>query len=114
MPKERAMESTTPSGPTTSLPVTVRSLTAAFATIPDPRPALLGMAVAALLCDHTSVLAISEWGARQDADCLADLGFVEGRTPCQSTLHRLLSKVDVRALAAALRTAFERDGHRAR
>ena len=51
------------------------SVAAAFTTVPDarraasvvsPLPAILAMAVAALLANHLSVLAIAEWGARQD------------------------------------------------
>jgi predicted transposase YbfD/YdcC len=117
------MESTTPSCPTPTVPVTATSLAAAFATIPDPRreasvtyplPAMLALAVAALLCAHTSVLAMAEWGARQPVDLLQNLGFPDGTTPCQSTLQRLFAKLDGQALAAALRTAFQHDGERAR
>lgn len=81
------MESTP--GPAT-LSVSPRSLAAAFATVPDPRrtasvvyplAAILAMAVAALLANHRSVLAIAEWGARQDPIMLAALGFPDGRTP---------------------------------
>lgn len=117
------MESTTPSGPTTSLPVTAKSLAAAFATIPDPRrkasityplPAMLALMVAALLCGHTSVLAMAEWGARQERDLLDQLGFSKGHTPCQSTVHRLLSKLDPQVLGTALRTAFQHVGLRDR
>ena len=62
------MESTAPLG---SLPVSPASLAAAFVTVPDPRrvgsviyplPAILTLAVAALLANHLSVLAIAEWG----------------------------------------------------
>lgn len=111
------MESTTPSDPTTPVPVTVTSLAAAFATIPDPRreasvtyplPAMLALMVAALLCAHTSVLAMAEWGAVQETDLLQQLGFSAGRTPCQTTLHRLLGTLDPHALGAALQTAFQR------
>lgn len=110
------MESTTPSNPTPTLSVTATSLVAAFATIPDPRreastiyslPALLSLAVAALLCAHTSVLAMAEWGARQPIELLEELGFSNGTTPRQSTLQRLFVKLDGQALAAALRTAFQ-------
>src|SRR5947209_12711009 len=64
--------------------VSPRSLAAAFAHIPDPRrarsvtyalPALLALAVAAILSNHLSVLAIAEWGARQSPDLLRTLGF---------------------------------------
>jgi predicted transposase YbfD/YdcC len=114
------MESTAPTTtPATStdacLTVTPASLAAAFASVPDPRreasvtyplPAVLTLAVAALLCAHTSVLAMAEWGAQQSAEILQRLGFPEGRAPCQSTLHRLFRKLDGGALAAALRAYF--------
>src|SRR5579885_2181978 len=114
------MQSTASTGaPTTSapLPLTVspRSLAAAFARVPDPRrvksityplPALLTLAVAAILSRHLSVLAIAEWGARQTPEVLRALGLPEGRTPCQSTLQRLFGKLDGHALAAALSAHF--------
>jgi predicted transposase YbfD/YdcC len=99
------------------------TLLAAFATVPDPRreasvtyplPAILALAVAAILCAHTSVLAIAEWGARQSTDLLQQLGFAEGETPCQSTLHRLFRKLDARAVAAALRRVFDHPAERER
>ena len=95
--------------------VSPRSLAAAFAHIPDPRrarsvtyalPALLALAVAAILSNHLSVLAIAEWGARQSPDLLRTLGFADGRTPCQATLQRLFSKRDGHARAAALCAHF--------
>jgi predicted transposase YbfD/YdcC len=99
----------TPAAPT--FPITPVSLAAAFATVPDPRraksvvypvAAVLALIVAALLANHRSVLAIAEWGARQDPELLATLGFPTGRTPCQSTVHRLLRSLDGNALAAIL------------
>ena len=87
------------------------SLAAAFAAVPDPRraasvtyplAAVLALAVAALLANHRSVLAIAEWGARQERALLAALVFSAGRTPCQSTLHRLFRQLDGEALAATL------------
>jgi predicted transposase YbfD/YdcC len=87
------------------------SLAAAFAGVPDPRrtasvtyplAAILALAVAALLANHRSVLAIAEWGARQERSLLAALGFPTGRTPCQSTLHRLFRQLDGDALAQTL------------
>lgn len=89
------------------------SLAAAFAGVPDPRraasvtyplAAVLALAVAALLANHRSVLAIAEWGARQERALLAALGFPTTRTPCQSTLHRLFRQLDGDALAAVLAT----------
>jgi predicted transposase YbfD/YdcC len=75
---------------------------------------MLALTVAALLCAQTSVLAIAEWAARQPTDLLEQLGFPDGQTPRQSTLHRLLGKVDAHALAGALRTAFARPAPRDR
>ncbi|HEU5430525.1 MAG TPA: transposase family protein, partial [Thermomicrobiales bacterium] len=79
------------------------SLAAAFAAAPDhrrlgsvisPLPAILAMAVAAILANHLSVLTMAEWGARQEPRLLAALGFPDGRTPCQSTLQRLVRCLD--------------------
>jgi predicted transposase YbfD/YdcC len=90
-------------------------LAAAFADLPDhrrpgsvvyPLPAILAMAVAAILANHCSVLAMAEWGARQAASLLAALGFPDGRTPCQSTLQRLFRRLDGAALAATLTRWF--------
>jgi predicted transposase YbfD/YdcC len=106
------MESTPVLG---SLSVSPASLAAAFAGLPDPRraasvvyplAAVLALAVAAILANHRSVLAIAEWGARQDAALLADLGFPDGRTPCQSTLQRLFRHLDGDALSACLSACF--------
>jgi predicted transposase YbfD/YdcC len=106
------MESTVSAPVLTASPT---SLAAAFAAIPDPRraasvryplPAMLAMAVAAILANHLSVLAIAEWGADQDVTTLAQLGFPTDRTPCQSTLQRLFAKLDGTALSATLSAAF--------
>jgi predicted transposase YbfD/YdcC len=100
---------------TEPLIVTPQSLLAAFAIVPDrrrqksvtyPLPAVLSLAVAALLCAQTSVLAMAEWGARQSDELLGQLGFTTGQTPCQSTLHRLFRQLDSRALSAALARSF--------
>jgi len=106
--KEPVMQSTSPVVP---VAVSPSSLAVAFAQVPDPRraasvvyplPAILAMAVAALLANHLSVLAIAEWGARQDTRMREALGFPAGRTPCQSTLQRLFRQLDGHALAATL------------
>lgn len=114
------MESSVPHAPCATqsgIPLTVspRSLAAAFARVPDPRrlgsityalPALLTVAVAAILANQLSVLAIAEWGERQAAEVLRALGLPEGRTPCQSTLQRLFAKLDGPALSRALSAHF--------
>jgi len=110
------MESTTPSEPTTFCPVTVSSLAATFAQVPDPRrqasvqyplPAVLALAVSAMLCARTSVLAMAEWGAQQSVDLLTSLGFPAGRTPCQSTLQRVFCRLDTTALSVACQQYFK-------
>jgi len=102
-------------GPSAPVSVSPHSLAAAFAGVPDPRraksityalPAMLTLAVAAILANHLSVLAIAEWGARQSPELLRALGFAEGRAPCQSTLQRLFCKLDGRKLSAALSAHF--------
>jgi predicted transposase YbfD/YdcC len=106
------------SGATPSrVPLTVspRSLAAAFARVPDPRraasityalPAVLALAVAAVLAQQLSVLAIAEWGGRQAPELLRSLGLADGRSPCQSTLQRLFAKLDGPALSRALGAHF--------
>lgn len=98
-----------------ALAVSPASLAAAFAQVPDPRraasvvyplPAILALAVAAILANHRSILAIAEWGARQEAALLAALGFADGQTPCQSTLQRLFRHLDGDALSARLSSCF--------
>jgi predicted transposase YbfD/YdcC len=112
------MESTVPAPVwQASLPVlpTPRSLAAAFTRVPDPRraasvvyplAAVLSLAVAAILANQLSELAIAQWGARQPAELLHRLGFATGRTPCQSTLQRLFCTLDGQALAEALSAHF--------
>ena len=110
------MQSTPPPGPSaTPAAGAAPPLLAAFAAVPDPRraasvvyalPAVLALAAAALLANHPSVLAIAEWGARQEPALLAALGFPGGRPPCQSTLPRLFRRLDGDALAVALATGL--------
>lgn len=104
------MESTLPA-PVSATSIAPASLAAAFAVVPDPRraasvhyplAAVLALAVTALLANHRSVLAIAEWGARQERSLVRALGFPNDRTPCQSTLHRLFLQLDGDALAAVL------------
>lgn len=98
-----------------ALAVAPGSLLAAFAAVPDPRrqasvdyplPALLALAVAAILANQHSPLAIAEWAARQSAALLAPRGFPVGRTPCQSTPHRAFAARCGEALADALGRYF--------
>ena len=99
------------------LPLT--DLAQAFATIPDPRrpqgrvywlPSLLCLAVAALLCDCRSVLAMAQWAARLDPARRAALGLPADRSPHQSTLHRLFRQLDPAHLSQALTAYFDPAG----
>jgi predicted transposase YbfD/YdcC len=91
------------------------NLVAVFACIPDPRrphgrrfplAAILALAVAALLSNHLSVLAIAQWGKRQSPAVLAALGFPAGVAPHQTTLQRLFRKLDPLPLTLALTACF--------
>ncbi len=104
--------------PATATLVTPTSLLAAFAAVQEPRrlasvryplAALLALAVAAILANQRSVLAIAEWAARQGAAVLMPLGLRPGQTPCQSTLQPAsggFAKLDGDSLAAAVQAAF--------
>lgn len=90
-------------------------LLATFARVPDPRrrqgtrfplAAVLTVAVAALLSNHLSVLAMAEWVAAQSPDLVQSLGLVHGSTPHQSTLQRLFRKLDPAGLSQALSHGF--------
>jgi predicted transposase YbfD/YdcC len=92
-----------------------QSLAAAFGRVADPRrrasvryalPAVLTLAVTAILAHQRSVLAMAEWGARQTPDLLRTLGFAAGGSPCQSTLQRLFATLDGQARSVALRAHF--------
>jgi hypothetical protein len=82
-----------PSSPPAQVVVCPSALLLAFATVPDHRrrqgtrfalPPILALAVAAILSNHLSVLAIAEWGVSQCHDLLRTLGFPAGSTPTLS------------------------------
>ncbi len=121
------MECMVPARPETTVIAVLRSalvsasdappldLLSAFAAVPDPRraqgrrfalPAILALAVSALLANHLSVLAIAQWGARQRPALLQTLGFRDGTTPHQSTVQRLFRVLDPAALSAAISGYF--------
>jgi predicted transposase YbfD/YdcC len=97
----------------------IEHLPQAFASIPDPRRAqgtryslasILSLAVVALLANHTSVLAMAEWVAAQPHQVRQALGFVRATTPHQTTIQRILQRLDPADLAAAVRRSVEK-GH---
>jgi predicted transposase YbfD/YdcC len=67
---------------------------------------MLALAVAALLSNHLSILAIAQWGKRQSPAVLAALGFPVGVTPHQTTLQRLFRTLDPLPLARVLTACF--------
>ena len=88
-----------------------RSLPEALATVPDPRspqgrrhplPAILTLAVCAMLSGARSLYAICQWGRQQDRDTVAVMGFTRATTPAVSTLHDVFCRLDTDAFEGAL------------
>jgi hypothetical protein len=83
-----------------------------FATLPDPRrprgkihplPAVLGLAVLAMLGGHSSLEAIAQFGRDHGPALAHALGFRRGKTPAKSTFSKLFRRLDIAAFEAALR-----------
>jgi predicted transposase YbfD/YdcC len=94
----------------------LESLSKAFASIPDPRraqgrryslAAILSLAVVAVLANHTSVLAMAEWAGRQTRHIRRALGFERDTTPHQTTIARLLARLDPTTVAVAVQRVFD-------
>jgi hypothetical protein len=95
----------------------VKSLLEVFQSIPDPRgkngkrhplPAILALAVAAMISGARSLYAIFQWGRLQPPQVVITLGFVKKngqpkKTPCVATLHRIFKRLDVARFEGALR-----------
>lgn len=67
-----------------------------------PLPAILSLAIAAILCGYKSYSAIAEWGRFYGHHLVEALGFATSKTPCASTLHNILSQLDKEALESRL------------
>ena len=67
---------------------------------------ILLLALAAMLSNHLSELAIAQWGAGQREEIKQALGFENGVTPHQSTIQRLFRRVSAEELEAAFRSMF--------
>jgi len=87
----------------------------AFAQVKDPRrkqgqrftlTSILVLALAAILSNHVSELAIAQWGAGQSDEVKKALGFEKGITPHQTTIQRLFRKLSVEEVEAAFRGIF--------
>lgn len=93
------------------MPTTVSPLADALATIPDflqaqgrrhPLLAMLLLACAAMLCGATGECAIAEWAANYGQLWRERLDFTHQKGPHQSTVHRVLKRVDCAALEAVI------------
>jgi len=82
-----------------------------LATIPDPRklrgrrhplPAILALAVVAILAGHSSLEAIAQFGRDHGPALAHALGFRRGKTPAKGTLSKLFRRLDIAAVEAAL------------
>src|SRR5947209_8944576 len=68
---------------------------------------ILLLALAAMLSNHLSELAIAQWGAAQSDEVKKALGFAKGVTPHQSTIHRLFRRLNADEVEAAFRRFFQ-------
>jgi hypothetical protein len=82
-----------------------------LATLPDPRklrgrrhplPAILALAVVAILAGHSSLEAIAQFGRDHGPALAHALGFRRGKTPAKGTLSKLFRRLDIAAVEAAL------------
>lgn len=67
---------------------------------------ILLLALAAILSNHLSELAIAQWGAGQSEEVKKALGFEKGVTPHQTTIQRLFRRVSVDEVESAFRDIF--------
>src|SRR5260370_14254717 len=67
---------------------------------------ILLVALAAILSNHLSELAIAEWGAGQSEEIKKALGFEKGVTPHQSTIQRLFRRANAEEVETAFRHIF--------
>src|SRR5437773_405862 len=67
---------------------------------------LLLLALAGMLSNHVSELAIAQWGAGQSDEVKKALGFEKGVTPHQSTIQRLFRRLSIEEVEAAFRSIF--------
>src|ERR1700730_5629456 len=67
---------------------------------------ILLLALAAILSNHLSELAIAEWGAGQSDEIKKALGFNKGVTPHQTTIQRLFRRLSIEEIETAFRRIF--------
>jgi len=64
---------------------------------------ILLVALAAMLSNHLSELAIAQWGAGQSEEIKKALGFEKGVTPHQTTIQRLFRRLNAEEIETAFR-----------
>src|SRR6266699_7274182 len=67
---------------------------------------ILLVALAAMLSNHLSELAIAQWGAGQSEEIKKALGFEKGVTPHQTTIQRLFRRLSAEEIETAFRQMF--------
>jgi hypothetical protein len=91
--------------------MTAPALVEVLATIPDPRkprgrihplPAVLSLAVVAILAGMKSLEAIAQFGRDRGAGLAHALGFRRAKTPAKSTFSEIFRALDLDAFEAAL------------
>lgn len=91
--------------------IELQDLQEALSEIPDPRTRhgqryeflpLLSMCVAAVLSGYTQYRQIADWISKLPAETRAKLGMRADRTPTESTIAKLLSRIDPERLQSAL------------
>jgi DDE_Tnp_1-associated len=94
-----------------------------FEPVNDPRrkqgtrfrlASILLLALAAMLSNHVSELAIAQWGTAQSDKMKKALGFEKGVTPHQSTIHRLFRRLSADEVETAFRSLAPRNSLRQR
>ena len=92
--------------------MTLPSLVSFLDKVPDPRQpqgkrhslaAILLLVIVATLAGRKHRRSIFEWGRETEPEIQQALGFTAGKTPCASTLHEVLGRLDWDAFAAQLR-----------
>lgn len=100
----------------TTITLAIETLPRAFAPIPAPRrtqgtrysvAAILSLAVAALVSNHPAVLAMAEWATHQTRQVRRAFGLPRDTTPYQTTIQRLLARLDPTAVAAVVPRVFD-------